>query len=97
MRSQVTLCVILDPAGNPAAKKKCRQAKNAYLEKGSIMSPKILPTFKGYTVDLDRQEFRRTLPDGTLETIRFFEHKGWELFWELAAFAERVVNLIDYK
>jgi hypothetical protein len=29
---QVTLCVILDPPGNPAAKKKCRQTKNACLE-----------------------------------------------------------------
>ena len=61
------------------------------------MSVTVLPTFKGYTVDLDRQEFRRALPDGTLETIRFLEHEGWGLFWELAAFAQRVVNFINYK
>ena len=61
------------------------------------MSAKVLPTFKGYTVDLRRQEFRRALPDGTLETIHFLDHEGWELFWEMAAFAQEVVEFYDYK
>ena len=61
------------------------------------MSAKVLPTFKGYTVDLRRQEFRRAPPDGTLETIHFLDHEGWVLFWEMAEFVQEVVEFYDYK
>ena len=61
------------------------------------MSRKILPTFKGYTVDLRQQEFRKALPDGTLGTIRFLDHEGRKLFWELAEFAQEVVEFYDHK
>jgi len=62
------------------------------------MSKKILPTFKGYTVDLKVQEFSRTVPGETKkETIRFLSKKGWNIFGELMDFAGEVLELYEYK
>jgi hypothetical protein len=62
------------------------------------MSKKILPTFKGYTVDLKVQEFRRMVPGKTkMEVIRFLSKKGWKIFGELMDFAEEVLEFYEYK
>jgi hypothetical protein len=47
------------------------------------MSATILPTFKGYTVDLRLREFRRAIPETVLEFIPFDSPKGKELLVEL--------------
>ena len=57
------------------------------------MSVTILPTFKGYTVDLRLREFRRAIPDVTLEFIRFDSPEGMELLEELQSFARDVLSL----
>ncbi len=41
-----------------------------------------LPTFKGYTVDTDLQEFRRIEPGQPRESIPFESPKGQELLAE---------------
>lgn len=61
------------------------------------MSTKILPTFKGYAVDLQQQRFRRAISGKKPENIRFLSRKGWKLFWEMAEFAQEVVEFYDYK
>ena len=61
------------------------------------MSATILPTFKGYTVDLRLQEFRRAKSGPTLEIIHFLSLKGEKLFAEVEKFAEEVVEFYDYK
>ena len=61
------------------------------------MCPYILPTFKGYTVDLRLQEFRRVISDKTLEFIPFHTPEGEKLFEELELFAQEVVEFYDYK
>ena len=61
------------------------------------MTVTILPTFKGYTVDLQHQRFRRAVPGKKPENIHFMSSKGWKLFWELASFAQEVVEFYGYK
>ena len=56
------------------------------------MSVTILPTFKGYTVDLRLREFRRAIPDVTLEFIQFNSPEGKELLEELKSFAREVLS-----
>ena len=41
-----------------------------------------LPIFKGYTVDLRRQEFRKIEPDKLPEFIPLLSNKGARLFYE---------------
>ena len=38
--------------------------------------PRILPVHRGYTVDFKLQQFRKTIPDKTLEFIPFDSIKG---------------------
>jgi hypothetical protein len=61
------------------------------------MSVTILPTFKGYTVDLRLLEFRRAIPGGAIEFIGFHTPEGEKLFAELEKFAVEVVEFYDYK
>ena len=91
--------VILDPPGNPAAFEKVQASLECLLNTkgGENMAVKILPTFKGYTVDLRLQEFRRAKPGPTLEIIHFLSPEGWNLFAELWEFAKEVVEFYDYK
>ncbi len=55
------------------------------------MSTTILPTFKGYTVDMRLREFRRAIPDVTLEFIPFNSLKGEKLLAELKSFAQEIL------
>ncbi|HJZ04458.1 MAG TPA: hypothetical protein VJ327_01180 [Patescibacteria group bacterium] len=55
------------------------------------MSVRILPTFKGYTVDMRLREFRKAIPDVTLEFIPFDSSEGIKLLDELKAFAREVL------
>ena len=57
------------------------------------MSVTILPTFKGYTVDVKLREFRRAIPDVTLDFIPFSSPKGKELLEEMKAFAVEIINI----
>ena len=43
---------------------------------------RILPVFKGYTVDLRLQEFRKIEADKVPEFIPLLSDKGARLFWE---------------
>lgn len=43
---------------------------------------RILPVFKGYTVDLRLQEFRKIELDELPEFIPLTSDKGAQLFWE---------------
>ena len=61
------------------------------------MSVTILPTFKGYTVDMRLKEFRRAIPDITLEFILFDSPKGKELLEELKSFAQEIISFDDYE
>jgi hypothetical protein len=54
-----------------------------------------LPTFKGYTVDLRLREFRRAIPDVTLQFIPFDSSKGRKLLGELKSFARQILTLED--
>jgi hypothetical protein len=55
----------------------------------------ILPTFKGYTVDLRLREFRRAIPDVILDFIPFDSPDGKKLLDELKALAAEILA-IDY-
>ena len=57
------------------------------------MSITILPTFKGYTVDIRLKEFRRAIPDTKLDFIPFSSPEGEKLLEELKSFAVQVINL----
>jgi len=57
------------------------------------MSVTILPTFKGYTVDMRLKEFRRAIPDVTLEFIPFNSAKGKKMLEELKLFAQEIIAL----
>ena len=58
------------------------------------MSVTILPTFKGYTVDMRLREFRKAIPpDLTLEFIPFNSPKGGKLLEELRSFAQEIIAL----
>ena len=61
------------------------------------MSVTILPTFKGYTVDLPEQKFRRESSGKRPENIHFLSKKGCKIFGELWEFAQEVVEFYDYK
>ena len=61
------------------------------------MSVTVLPTFKGYTVDLRLQEFRRAIAENTLEFISFHTPEGEKLFRELKLFAEEILDFYSYK
>ena len=56
------------------------------------MSVTVLPTFKGYTVDMRLREFRRAIPDVTLEFIPFNSPKGEKLLEELKSFAQEIIS-----
>jgi hypothetical protein len=56
------------------------------------MAVTVLPTFKSYTVDLRLKEFRRAIPDATLEFIPFSTPEGKKLLEELKAFAQEVID-----
>ncbi len=53
----------------------------------------VLPTVKGYTVDLRLREFRRAIPEVTLEFIPFNIAKGEKLLTELKAFAQEIISM----
>ena len=53
----------------------------------------ILPTFKGYTVDLRLREFRKADPLVTIEFIPFDSPEGKKLLEELKSFAVKVLVL----
>lgn len=55
------------------------------------MSVTVLPTFKGYTVDLRLKEFRRAIPDVTLEFIPFNSPEGKKLLEEFKSFANEII------
>jgi hypothetical protein len=57
------------------------------------MSPYILPTFKGYTVDMRLREFRKAIPDVIFEVIPFNSPKGKELLEDLKTFAAQVIEI----
>ena len=57
------------------------------------MSVYILPTFKGYTVDLRLREFRRAIPEVVLEFIPFDSPEGKELLNELKSFAQEILRI----
>jgi hypothetical protein len=57
------------------------------------MSVTILPTFKGYTVDMRLKEFRRAIPDVTLDFIPFNSPEGKKLLEELKSFAQEILSL----
>jgi len=57
------------------------------------MSVRILPTFKGYTVDMRLKEFRRAIPEVTLEFIQFSSPDGQKLLSELKVFAREILQL----
>ena len=57
------------------------------------MGATILPTFKGYTVDTRLKEFRRAIPDVTLEFIPFNSPEGEKLLEELKSFAQEILSL----
>ena len=56
------------------------------------MTVTVLPTFKGYTVDMRLKEFRRAIPDVTLEFIPFNTPEGEKLLEELKVFAQEVID-----
>jgi len=56
------------------------------------MSVTVLPTFKGYTVDMRLKEFRRAIPDVTLEFIPFNSPEGKKIFEELMSFAQEIIS-----
>ena len=57
------------------------------------MSVTVLPTFKGYTVDIRLMQFRRAIPDVTLEFIPFNSPEGKKLLEELETFAQEIISL----
>jgi hypothetical protein len=57
------------------------------------MSVRILPTFKGYTVDMRLKEFRRAIPEVTLEFIPFDSPDGQKLLAELKVFAREILKI----
>ena len=61
------------------------------------MGPYILPTFRGYKVDLREREFKRVLPDCRVEFIPFHAPEGEKLFEELESFAEDVIDCHKYE
>ena len=64
---------------------------------GESMSITILPTFKGYTVDMRLREFRKAIPGVTLEFIPFDSPEGEVMLEELKAFAREVISRSVYQ
>ena len=64
---------------------------------GESMSITILPTFKGYTVDMRLREFRKAIPGVTLEFIPFDSPEGEVMLEELKAFAREVLSRSVYQ
>ena len=56
------------------------------------MTVTVLPTFKGYTVDMRLKEFRRAIPDVTLEFIPFNSPEGKKLLEELKSLAQEIIS-----
>lgn len=56
---------------------------------------RILPVFKGYTVDLRLQEFRKIEPDQLPEFVSLLSDKGARLFYEFRQ-TEEGQKEIDY-
>ena len=56
------------------------------------MSVAVLPTFKGYKVDMRLREFRRAIPGVTLEFISFNSPEGRKLLEELKSFAQEIIS-----
>jgi hypothetical protein len=56
------------------------------------MSVTVLPAFKGYTVDMRLREFRRAIPDVTLEFIPFNSPEWRNLLEELKSFAKEIIS-----
>jgi hypothetical protein len=86
--------------GTRLTKKKCRKAlapARIRKEVSEIMSVTILPTFKGYTVDLRLREFRRAIPHVTLDFIPFTSPEGEKLLEELKSFARDVLAPDTYR
>jgi hypothetical protein len=68
----------------------CELCQQAYEpEPGALDGLKILKTFKGYTVDLRLQQFRKAVRGETLKFINFASPKGQEL---LAQMHEKVTR-----
>lgn len=61
------------------------------------MTVTILPTFKDYIADLRLKEFRRAIPDVTLEFIPFNTLEGKQLLEELKSFAQEVIDFDSYE
>jgi hypothetical protein len=57
------------------------------------MSVAILPTFKGYTIDVRLREFRKAIYGEKLEFISFESPKGRKLLAELKSFAHQILTL----
>jgi hypothetical protein len=54
-------------------------------QKATVISPTILPTFKGYTVDERLREFRKVdMKKPSIEFVEFDSPKGRKLLKELA-------------
>jgi hypothetical protein len=60
---------------------------------GDDMGVTILPTFKGYTVDLKLKEFRKAIPDVVLEFIPFDSPEGKKLLAEMKEFARKILMI----
>jgi len=56
---------------------------------------RILPVFKGYTVNLRLQEFRKIEPDKLPEFVPLLSDKGSQLFYEFRQ-TEEGQKEIDY-
>jgi hypothetical protein len=63
------------------------------LKGGDDMGVTILPTFKGYSVDLRLREFRRAIPGVVIEFIPFDSPKGIKLLGELNNFASEILAI----
>lgn len=57
---------------------------------------RILPIFKGYTVDLRLQEFRKIESDRLPEIVPLLSDKGARLFWEFKQTKEGQKELDHY-
>ena len=57
---------------------------------------RFLPVFKGYTVDLRLQEFRKIEPDKLPQFIPLLSDKGARLFWEFRQTTEGQKELNHY-
>ena len=61
------------------------------------MTVTVLPTFKGYGVDMRLKEFRRAIPEVTLDFIPFNTPEGTQLLEGLESFAQEVIDFDSYE